>query len=219
MEMKTATKPKTGLPLIQAARLLEVGDNTLRRWIAAGCPATKGRTAREGYKVNLAEVMAWRVETAVAAVEAKHAGGPEHISRDEADRRRAVALMHLAEREAETFGTKELMEDVVIDCLRNRTLLLTLAARGCAQTVYTWVGGDEKVARALAHVCEPILEQAICEFVNAVESDLDISFRPSLLDRFYTLAAAADAKIPQKRRPTVSPRPPAADDEIEGDDH
>lgn len=85
--------------LMQAAALLGVHKSTLQNWLADGCPAVERGDRERGlqWKINLGEVMQWRTDRAVANAVAPFNGTAGDISKEEADRRRAVAVARMSE--------------------------------------------------------------------------------------------------------------------------
>ena len=85
--------------LSQAATLLGVHRNTLHQWLQHGCPAVEKADRERGveWQISLPDIVDWRIERAVANVAAASRGDGTAIPKDEADRRRAVALALSAE--------------------------------------------------------------------------------------------------------------------------
>lgn len=85
--------------LSEAAKLLGLHRNTLHEWLREGCPSVEkaDRTRGIEWKLALPEIMRWRIERAVADAVAPYSGGGDMITREEADRRRAVAVARVAE--------------------------------------------------------------------------------------------------------------------------
>ncbi|QEE38834.1 MULTISPECIES: terminase small subunit [unclassified Methylobacterium] len=84
---------------MEVAGLLGVNKTTLQTWLSQGCPAVEraDRATGKAWKICIADVMAWRIERAIANVVAAGGGDGTVISKEEADRRRSVALAHMAE--------------------------------------------------------------------------------------------------------------------------
>ncbi len=85
-------------------------------WIKSGCPAVGHGSRGKSYKFDSAAVIAWRIarerNDAVAGVGASEGT----MTREEADRRRSIASMKLAEIEADTaHGGVVLRADVEAD--------------------------------------------------------------------------------------------------------
>lgn len=85
--------------LSEAATLLGLHRNTLAEWLRDGCPSIEkaDRTRGIEWKLALPEIMRWRIERAVADAVAPYSGSGDLISREEADRRRAVAVARISE--------------------------------------------------------------------------------------------------------------------------
>jgi terminase small subunit / prophage DNA-packing protein len=84
--------------LIQTAALLGVNRSTISSWISRGAPVVEkaDRSLKKEWKLSLPDIVNWRIETSVAdATAALRTDG--QISKDEADRRKAVAQAGLAE--------------------------------------------------------------------------------------------------------------------------
>lgn len=74
---------------------------TVDSWLRKGCPIVeRGSKGREA-KFDSAAVIAWRVKSAVADATSGLGDGVDKVSKDEADRRRAVANAITAEVEAD----------------------------------------------------------------------------------------------------------------------
>lgn len=85
--------------LMEAAGLLGVNKTTLQTWLAQGCPAVERADQKAGkpWRIHLGEVMQWRIERAVADAVAPYNGEGDRTTREEADRRRAIAVARMAE--------------------------------------------------------------------------------------------------------------------------
>jgi phage terminase Nu1 subunit (DNA packaging protein) len=84
---------------MQAAVLLGVHKTTLQTWLAQGCPAVErgDRDRGQHWKLELPAIIEWRIERAVSDAVADYGGDGAEMSKEEADRRRAVAIAHMAE--------------------------------------------------------------------------------------------------------------------------
>lgn len=89
--------------LVQAAATLGQHRNTIAGWIVKGCPvvsrADRGRGVE--WQLDVAAVHQWRVDQSVKDAVAGYQTEGGGVSKDEADRRRAVALAIVAEIEAD----------------------------------------------------------------------------------------------------------------------
>ena len=91
------------ISLTKSAEIFGVSRGTLSDWIARGCPYVGKADKARGieWSLDTAAVHKWKVESsvkdAVAAYETEDGG----ISKEEADRRRAIALAIVAEVEAD----------------------------------------------------------------------------------------------------------------------
>jgi phage terminase Nu1 subunit (DNA packaging protein) len=139
----TPKSPKAGqarvMSLSEAARVLGKHRNTVAGWLAAGAPAVQRaqRSDRRDWQIDVAAVVEWRIERAVAAererLEAHHAQEAERLehaiaaadddsepmTRSEALRRRAVVEarlreLDLAEREGDVASIS-VLETFTVD--------------------------------------------------------------------------------------------------------
>jgi phage terminase Nu1 subunit (DNA packaging protein) len=76
-----------------------VHRNTLAKWIEQGCPVLARADRDRGieWEIDTAEVVDWRINRAVENALASYSDEAGQISKDEADRRRAVANAITAE--------------------------------------------------------------------------------------------------------------------------
>ncbi len=90
--------------LSKAAELLGVSRNTLGGWLSRGCPAVSkaDRVSGKEWRLSIPAIFEWRIKTAVDDARGGFHGETGQISRDEADRRKAVAQAGLAEIEHDT---------------------------------------------------------------------------------------------------------------------
>lgn len=98
-----------------AAATLGLSRNTLSSWIAKGCPVVSSADRDQGveWRLDVAAIHKWRVEAAVKEAVAGYQTEGGGVSKEEADRRRAVALAVLAEIEADIAQKSVvLVEDV-----------------------------------------------------------------------------------------------------------
>lgn len=90
--------------------------DTIDGWIKAGCPAEERGSQGRSYRFNSAAVIAWRIARERSDAVAGLGAGVDTMTREEADRRRAIASMKLAEIEADTaHGGVVLRADVEAD--------------------------------------------------------------------------------------------------------
>jgi hypothetical protein len=85
--------------LTKAAAILEIHRNTLASWIDRGCPAVEEADRSNGkeWQISIPAVIDWRIHTAVADAVAAFRTDEGFVSKDEADRRKALAQARLAE--------------------------------------------------------------------------------------------------------------------------
>ncbi len=100
--MPVKSVPSRVLNRAELAAFHGVSLDMVDAWIKNGCPAEERGSQGRSYRFNSAAVISWRIarerNDAVAGIGA----GVETMTREEADRRRAIASMSLAEIEADT---------------------------------------------------------------------------------------------------------------------
>jgi phage terminase Nu1 subunit (DNA packaging protein) len=84
----------------ELASLCNVSLPTVDGWVRKGCPAIERGSKGREWRFDCAAVIDWRIARAVEAATAGLVGEDDKISKDEADRRRAVANAITAEVEA-----------------------------------------------------------------------------------------------------------------------
>ena len=91
--------------LIQAAATLGISRNTLAGWLDKGCPAERRADRARGveWELSIPSIFEWRTDTLVREAVARYNSEDGHVTKDEADRRRAVAMAITAEVEADTM--------------------------------------------------------------------------------------------------------------------
>jgi phage terminase Nu1 subunit (DNA packaging protein) len=109
--MAASASPKPSKPekggktssLLHAAAVLEVHRNTLSKWIDQGCPVRQRADRARGieWELSIKEVVDWRMKRAVEDAVSSYQDAGGNISRDEAERRKAVANAITAEIEAD----------------------------------------------------------------------------------------------------------------------
>ncbi len=89
--------------LTRAATELGLHRNTLSAWLDRGCPAVTKADRSRGvdWQLKLGDIFDWRVKTAVDDALSGFHGEAGQITKDEADRRKAVAQAQLAEIEVD----------------------------------------------------------------------------------------------------------------------
>lgn len=85
--------------LTKAAAILDVHRNTLAGWIERGAPVVSeaNRGAGKEWQISIPKIIEWRIERAVDDAVAGFKTDDDKMSKDEADRRKAVAQAGLAE--------------------------------------------------------------------------------------------------------------------------
>ncbi|MEE7504170.1 Terminase small subunit (DNA packaging protein Nu1) [Methylobacterium mesophilicum] len=81
----------------ELASLCGVSLPTVDTWVKRGCPFDERGSKGTEWKFDTAAVIGWRIEAAVADAAAAYGDDGAGMSKDEADRRRSVALAHMAE--------------------------------------------------------------------------------------------------------------------------
>ncbi|QCO03039.1 terminase small subunit [Azospirillum argentinense] len=96
--------------LSEAATILGRDRNTVSKWLGQGCPAvTKADRARGvEWSLSIPDIVGWLIDRAVGDAVQTADGEADRITKEEADRRKAVAQAI-----AEEVSTAELLDDVV----------------------------------------------------------------------------------------------------------
>lgn len=96
--------------LSEVAAILGKHRNTVAGWLEKGCPAVTraDRTRGIEWALSIPAIVGWLIERAVGDAVQTAGGEADRITKDEADRRKAVAQAI-----AEEVGTAELLDDVV----------------------------------------------------------------------------------------------------------
>lgn len=81
----------------ELASLCGVSLPTVDTWVKRGCPFSERGSKGTEWKFDTAAVIGWRIETAITDTAAAYGNDGAGMSKDEADRRRSVALAHMAE--------------------------------------------------------------------------------------------------------------------------
>lgn len=125
------------------ATLCNVTLPTVDAWVRRGCPAVERGSKGREWQFDFAEVVQWRIDRAVADAVAAHGGDGAGMSKEEADRRKAVAQAHMAEVELEdrlanTISRTEALGMFADFCLALKTGMSNgldkIAARGTTIT-------------------------------------------------------------------------------------
>lgn len=106
----SAPPAQSAYSLSRAAAILGVHRNTLSAWIEQGCPvvARADRSRGVEWQISIPAVFDWRVTRAVEDAVAGYQDEHGAVSKDEADRRRAVANAITAE-----IGADQMLGGVV----------------------------------------------------------------------------------------------------------
>ena len=141
--------------LLQAASILGVHRNTLSKWIDQGCPVQSRADRARGieWEISIPAVIDWRVNRAVEDALASVQDENGRITREEADRRRAIAQAVSAEVAADrelggVVNREEAEADMAAFCVVLKTSLANAAA---------------KIASRAAIITSPPEIQDLCE--------------------------------------------------------
>jgi phage terminase Nu1 subunit (DNA packaging protein) len=149
----------------EAAGLLDRDRNTISKWLDQGCPFVQkaDRDLGRAWVLDLAEVVRWLEKRAAdTTAEKLGAGADGLISKDEAERRTAIAKMTVAEKvAAEAVGTV-VPVSVVIDRvsedynkIRSRLMALPTAIAGRV---------DQRLSDKAREVADEIVRDALESF-------------------------------------------------------
>src|SRR3954469_2927889 len=99
--------PSRPYSLMAAASILGVHRHTLAKWIDQGCPGQKlGEGVGQEWEVMIPAVVRWLIDRSVSDALSGYQDTTGKITKDEADRRRAIANAVSAEIQAdEALGT------------------------------------------------------------------------------------------------------------------
>jgi len=163
-----ASKSARTFNLNEAAAIIGVTRQTLGRWIDLGAPVITraDRSAGIEWELSVAEIMEWRIKRAVDDAVARYEGGADKITKDEADRRRAVAQAITAEVEAdETLRSVVAVADVV-DVVTQEYA----AVRTHLQSVGSKVAG-RAASMTSAPAIQELVDEAITDALEALTYD------------------------------------------------
>lgn len=126
--------------LMRIAALLDVHRNTVSKWIDDGCPVIQRADRDRGieWELSLSEVVEWRMSRAVQNAVASCQGEAGQITKEEADRRRAVANAIRAEIDADealraVVSRQDAVTDMSTFCQVLKTGLSNMAAKVAAR--------------------------------------------------------------------------------------
>lgn len=156
--------------LVQAAAILGLHRNTLAGWIDRGCPVVTRADRARGveWELSIPKVFAWRTDALVKEAVAGYQTEQGHVTKDEADRRKAVAQAIVAEVEA-----AEALKSVVA-----RFDVELLLADFCQALRAGMSGSGSTIAGRAAIMSDPNEIRDLCEAVvnkafRAAEADLN----------------------------------------------
>lgn len=122
------------------AALLEVHRNTVAKWIDEGCPVVQRADRDRGieWELSLPEIVEWRISRSVQSAVAGYQGDAGLITKEEADRRRAVANAITAEISADealrsVVSRHDAVADMATFCQVLKTGLANMAAKVAAR--------------------------------------------------------------------------------------
>jgi len=154
--------------LNEAAAILGVTRQTLGRWIEQGAPAVTRADRSLGieWELSVADIVEWRIKRAVDDAVSRYEGDGDKISKDEADRRRAVAQAITAEVEAdETLRSVVAVSDV-LDVVTQEYA----AVRTHLQSVGSKVAGRAATMTS-APAIQELVDEAIIDALEALTHD------------------------------------------------
>lgn len=164
-----APRQKPAHSMVAAAGILGVHRNTLSKWIDQGCPVvTKAdRSIGAEWEIHIPDVVEWRIRKAVDDAVSRYEGGDgDKISKDEADRRRAVAQAITAEVEAdETLRSVVAVADVLEIVTKEYA-----AVRTHLQSVGSKVAGRAATMTS-APAIQELVDEAIIDALEALTHD------------------------------------------------
>ncbi|MRI57711.1 Terminase small subunit (DNA packaging protein Nu1) [Methylobacterium sp. DB1607] len=122
------------------AALLDVHRNTVAKWIDEGCPVVQRADRDRGieWELSLPEIVEWRISRSVQSAVAGYQGDAGLITKEEADRRRAVANAITAEISADealrsVVSRHDAVADMATFCQVLKTGLANMAAKVAAR--------------------------------------------------------------------------------------
>ena len=126
--------------LMRVAALLDVHRNTVAKWIDEGCPVIQRADRDRGieWELSLAEIVEWRMSRAVQNAVASCQGEAGQITKEEADRRRAVANAIKSEIDADealraVVSRQDAVTDMSTFCQVLKTGLSNMASKVAAR--------------------------------------------------------------------------------------
>jgi phage terminase Nu1 subunit (DNA packaging protein) len=162
------------------AQLFGVAPNTLRSWIRQGAPVLQQANKSRGveWKLDAAAIADWCVERAVADVATKTNDKDGNISKDEAERRKAIANAVIAEVEADdalknVVSTSDAIKlrDEFVDTIREQVMLI-----------------PQRTAERIAAMADP---NAIRELIDAEFNIAFLAAQAALTAKWAPAGAAA----------------------------
>lgn len=177
--------------LSQAATLLGVHRNTLHQWLQQGCPAVEKADRERGveWQLSLPDIVDWRIERAVANVASASGGDGSIVTKEEADRRRSVALARMAEIELDDRLGRTVERDAAVG----------MFADFCQALRNSMSSGFAKIAARASTMTAATEIDAMCrkEWVRSMQLARE-EFHRLWDDRFG----------PKGTRPDLTPEPP-----------
>ena len=157
--------------LTRAAEILGVSRGTLADWIARGCPFVSRADKARGveWQLDTAAVFKWRVDGCVKDAVASYQTEDGGTSKEEADRRRAVALAIVAEVEADQAQKSVVYVEDVGRIVEQEYSLVRQALLGMSsKTAYQCVGKDLAATKL-------VLDRAVDEVLSHLSASADIA--------------------------------------------
>ncbi|MDH2313137.1 hypothetical protein [Methylobacterium brachiatum] len=166
------------------AALLDVHRNTVAKWIDEGCPVIQRADRDRGieWELSLSEIVEWRMSRAVQNAVASCQGEAGQITKEEADRRRAVANAIKSEIDADealraVVSRQDAVTDMSTFCQVLKTGLSNMASKVAARAAtMTSATEIEELARGeLNRAFTAAREEIALRWFGKREADHDAS--------------------------------------------
>src|SRR3954464_9320665 len=172
----TGENPSRPYSMVAAAGILGVNKITLAKWIEQGCPVQKrgNRTLGQEGEILIPAVVRWLIDRSVSEALSGYQDTAGKITKDEADRRRAIANAVSAEIQAdEALGAVLSREDAEADVTAFCAVLmagLSNAASKLASRTSTMTNASE-----IADIAQAELNRAF----EAAREELERRWNPT----------------------------------------
>ena len=133
--------------LKHAAATLGLHRNTLADWLAKGCPAVTRADRASGaeWQLSIPDIVTWRGEYLVREAVASYQTEDGHVTKEEADRRRAHAMAVIAEVEADHLLRRTVS---VADASASTTAFCQVLKTGLANAAHKIAGRATTITSA-----------------------------------------------------------------------